>query len=547
MGTGLLTTEGYDPKRLVDVKSDMESAFRSEFAQSMKLSTDTPEGKLVGIFSSALTELWERSEAIYQAAYPAGASGISLDRLAELTGINRRDATRSTGTAYLRGNATVLSGSLISVDQAGDQFRTTVETIIPSGGDITLSAGTADLAITSITRSGTVATVTTTSAHGLVTGSIVTIGGVAGPGGGDPVLYNVTAEITVTGGSTFTYNMTGTPTGTATGTPVYQDAGLASDHILLADIVARSSSVHGLTTGDYVFIFDADQAEYNGVFPCIVLDTTHFQYTPLLAPTVVLATGTFAAANATSVLVESSNTGPVLALAGTLTQIDTPVSGWDGVGNHVAMLTGLNEETDAEFRIRRIAALQGLGNATPDAIRGDLLLIEGVLSVTVFENDTDVIDSGSRPPHSIEVLVDGGTDADIAQAIWDSKAGGIATFGTESDTATDSQGNSQTMNFSRPIDIPIYLDITLTVDSDYPAGGDASVETAVLAWALTLEIGEDVIVYPYLVGSFDGIPGIVTIVIDIGIAPAPSGDANIVIAETERASFSAANTTVTSS
>ena len=543
MGDGTLDATGFNPKRLEDVVADLNAAFRAEFGQSMNLGADTPEGKLVGIFAAALTEQWERLEAVDQATYPGGASGVHLDRVAELTGINRQDATRSTGTAYLRGTgATVPVGSLVGVEDTGDQFRTTAEVIIPAGGAIALSVGTADIAITSITRVGTVASVTTTAPHGLLAGAVTTVSGA------NETEYNVTAVIENVGASTFDYNMVSDPGSSATGTLVYQEPALAADHIVLGDVTARSTAVHGLTTGDYVFIYDVTETNYNGVFPCTVIDTTHFTYSPLLAVSSTPATGTAAAFDATSVAVESVDTGPIPALAGTLNEIVTPVSGWSAVDNNVAATLGEDEETDADFRIRRIAALQGLGNATPDAIRGDLLLVEGVLSATVFENDTDVTVDG-RPPHSLECLIDGGVDNDIAQAIWDSRSGGIATRSSSADsgTAVDSQGNNQIMNFTRPTDIPIFLDITLTVDADYPADGDAQVEAAVLAWALTLEIGEDVIVYPYLIGSFDDILGVVTVVIDIGTSGGPSGDANITIAETERASFSAGNLNVTSS
>jgi uncharacterized phage protein gp47/JayE len=540
MGTGLLTATGFDPKRLEDVIAGLQVSMRTEFGQSLNLGDDTPEGKFVDTLSAALTELWERLEAVDQSQYPAGASGVSLDRVAELTGISRRDAIRSTGTAYLRGTgATVPTASVVEVIDTGDQFRTVAEAIIPAGGAIALSAGTADIAITTITRVGTVASVTTTAPHGQLAGAVVTISGA------NETPYNVTAIIENVGASSFDYNMVSDPGGSATGTLVYQEPALAADHIVLGNVTARSTAAHGLTTGDYAFIYDATEANYNGVFPVTVIDTTHFTYAPLLAVTSTPATGTSVAAVATPVVVEAVLTGPIQALAGTLTEIVTPVSGWDGVDSNVAVTIGEDEETDAAFRIRRLAALQGLGNATLDAIRGDVLSVEGVLSVTVFENATDVAVS-SRPPHSIEVLVDGGVDATLAQAIWDSKAGGIATFGSANAVAVDSQGNNQTMSFSRPIGVPIYLDITLTVDADYPVDGDAQVETAVLAWAAALSIGDDVIVYPYLVGSFTSIPGVLTVVIDIGIAPGPSGDANIVIAETSRATFSAANTTVTS-
>ena len=67
--------------------------------------------------------------------------------------------------------------------------------------------------VTSITRSGTTATVTTAINHNLKTGDSVVI---AGATGGDASLYNGTFTITVTGITTFTYTMAGTPTGTAT-------------------------------------------------------------------------------------------------------------------------------------------------------------------------------------------------------------------------------------------------------------------------------------------------------------------------------------------
>lgn len=66
--------------------------------------------------------------------------------------------------------------------------------------------------VTSITRAGAVATVTTGAAHGRSTDDWVTIAGAAQSD------YNGTFQITVTGGSTFTYAVGGTPATPATGT-----------------------------------------------------------------------------------------------------------------------------------------------------------------------------------------------------------------------------------------------------------------------------------------------------------------------------------------
>jgi hypothetical protein len=66
--------------------------------------------------------------------------------------------------------------------------------------------------VTSITRSGGTATVTTSSPHGYSTGNEVEIRGAT------QTEYNVIATITVTGASTFTYAVSGTPASPATGT-----------------------------------------------------------------------------------------------------------------------------------------------------------------------------------------------------------------------------------------------------------------------------------------------------------------------------------------
>ncbi len=64
--------------------------------------------------------------------------------------------------------------------------------------------------ITSITRSGTTATLTTATPHGLTTGNIAVITG------NTPAAYNGTFTVTVTGASTFTYEMESDPGGVAT-------------------------------------------------------------------------------------------------------------------------------------------------------------------------------------------------------------------------------------------------------------------------------------------------------------------------------------------
>jgi hypothetical protein len=71
---------------------------------------------------------------------------------------------------------------------------------------------TADVSISSITRSGTVATVTTGTAHGYVTGDTVAISGAV------QTDYNGSFVIVVIDATSFTYVVSGSPTTPATGT-----------------------------------------------------------------------------------------------------------------------------------------------------------------------------------------------------------------------------------------------------------------------------------------------------------------------------------------
>ncbi len=452
-----LTSSGFVKKQLVDLKSELEQAFRSAFGAGIKTTPDTVFGKIIGVISDRYEEIWALAEAVYNAQYPNSASGVSLSRIGEITAIVPNSATRSTVAIYLAGTAATLVpiDSVVATQDAGDQFKLLA--------DVTLVGS--NFSITGITRSG----------------STVSVNAVA----------------------------------------------------------------HGRIVNNWLFVNNADQDDYNGLHQVtVVVDVDNFEYEISETP-VTPATGTMDADPATAGNAESVDTGPIQALAETLNQIITPVPGWTTVDNALDANKGADAETDAAFRARRIAALKGAGSATLEAIKGAVLGLTNVTSVIAFENITDAVDSSGRPAHSIEVLVIGGTDADILQSVFDEKAAGIYPHGVTSGTITDSSGNNHTMRFSRPTSINIWLELDLTVDADYPADGDTQVDTRVLAFGNALGIGEDVIVFPSLIASFADVPGITDVVVRIGIAINPTLDDNIIIAETEIAVFDSSRITIT--
>lgn len=226
-------------------------------------------------------------------------------------------------------------------------------------------------------------------------------------------------------------------------------------------------------------------------------------------------------------------TGPVFAAASTLTVIESPQTGWNSVTNAADTTIGHNLESDSDLRARRQATLQAAGSANAAAIRADLLAVANVEQAAVFENSSDITDVDGVPPHAFESVVEGGTNLDIATAIWGAKPIGIQPYGAITQLVVDYAGTSQPVKFSRPTTIPVYITVTLTKNpvsaTTLPQyAGDAAVKAALVAYLDRFLLGQD-LVRSQIFGQVGPISGVVDITaITLGIAPAPAGTANVV-------------------
>jgi uncharacterized phage protein gp47/JayE len=177
-----------------------------------------------------------------------------------------------------------------------------------------------------------------------------------------------------------------------------------------------------------------------------------------------------------------------------LTSIQTPTAGWTSVnnGSNVASL-GQPVETDAQLRARQ-AVSQELPSISP--VAGTVAAIAAVPGVTRYyleNNPTGSTDSNGCPPHSITAVVEGGSPAAIAFAIYSKKTIGCATNGTSSQSVTDpNSGNVETINFIQP---PVYVPIYVIVNAHPVAGGTltavqiAAIQAALVAYLNSLQIG----------------------------------------------------------
>lgn len=244
---------------------------------------------------------------------------------------------------------------------------------------------------------------------------------------------------------------------------------------------------------------------------------------------------------------ESVEEAAVLAPARSLTVIETPVAGWLGVINPLDATPGQAVESDAALRLRRVQELQGGASGTADAIRTDVLQVDGVIACDVFTNATDATDGDGVPPHSIEVLVRGGDADDIRSAIFGQVAAGIGTYGSTSGSVVDSQGNSHTVKFSRPTEVDIYIAVTLIkVAADYPSDGDAQVKAALVEYGDALAHGYDVYAAQLYSKIFE-VAGVLNVTgLLVGTAPSPVSS-SVSITSRQLAVFDTSRITVATS
>jgi uncharacterized phage protein gp47/JayE len=245
--------------------------------------------------------------------------------------------------------------------------------------------------------------------------------------------------------------------------------------------------------------------------------------------------------------------GPFPALAGSLTHIDTPVSGWTTATNPADATEGTNLESDVDFRIRRRAELAGQGRSNPPALESALYAVTGVQTGGVFvvQNLTNANDSDGRPPHSFEALIfDGVTplaaDSDIRAAIFANSVPGIQSFGSNSGTVTDKYGNAHVINFSRLSQVPVTVTYTVLTDpTKFPSDGVAQIKAALVALQATATRGGSVIFI-----RTESIPLLVAGVIDVTActqaAPGHSADGtNIVVDSRSIATYDTSRIAVT--
>ena len=212
-----------------------------------------------------------------------------------------------------------------------------------------------------------------------------------------------------------------------------------------------------------------------------------------------------------NILFESVDYGNITVPTGTITVIVKNVVGLDSVMNDITPTAGRLEESDIAARQSYIKRIAIRSKNLIDGMVADIYQnVDGVLSAIGMENYTSNYDSDGRPPHSFELVVDGGDDSEIAQIIFQRKCPGIRAYGSTSVDIADQFGNIINIGFSRPTYKYAWLKIVLNRNTkEVIAPNYATLaKDAVMSNADEYGLGEKVILQkflPYLYANLTGV------------------------------------------
>lgn len=398
-----VTPEGFKIKRLVVIKNELEDLFIGEYGD---VNTDAQSviGQIIGIFSKIYADQWENDQNLYYSQYPNSASGVSLDNVVQLNGLTRLPAERTSVVGVATGieNTLIPINSLARTPGNGEVFFSTANAFITRGNSVQnivnvvqVAAQVYTIVIDAISYIYALPTITFSGP--IVSGNVINarINGV----NIDPVTYAVSSAATL--GDLASKILLKLPLAVASATVVGNTVELVP--VLGASVFVNSLSITG-----------GGAPTYSQVFRTPVSTTVIAQY---LAAILNTSTKVSAVSNVDNITITATDTdfpyslnvgtnltvtqvsspvpfqaqtfGPIPVPVGSLTDILTPVAGWQSLTNFKAGVTGRFTETDVELRLRRINSLRLSGAATVEAIIARLLQeVPGVTSVIIFENVT---------------------------------------------------------------------------------------------------------------------------------------------------------------
>ena len=238
-----------------------------------------------------------------------------------------------------------------------------------------------------------------------------------------------------------------------------------------------------------------------------------------------------------------------------------PPTGVEEVANPEKTIGGSDEETDDELRQRAKNELGAGSRASAPALVNSVSRLDDVTSVSIFVNDSsdDNTVDGGLPDHSFELVINGGLNDEIADAILETKAAGDNAYAGVNGTAASGiaelpNGQEMEIEFSRPDEVKIYVDVEVEV-TDLDAINEDDVTDSIVTYiggllssgneVDGLGVGEDVIhgEIEYAIRENESVYDVPSLLIDT--SDPPEQTTNLSIADSSVATADGTDTSIT--
>lgn len=174
-----------------------------------------------------------------------------------------------------------------------------------------------------------------------------------------------------------------------------------------------------------------------------------------------------------------------------VTRILTPTLGWESVTNSDEATTGTITESDSSLRARQAYSTAQPSQSILEGLKGALESIDDVSRVATYENQDADTDEMGIPGHSICCIVEGGTDEDVANTIYNRKGLGCGTHGSSSYEIIDNSGQAVEIKFSRLAYVEIDIEISISARAGYASSTPDDIKAAIVDYLDTFSIGTD--------------------------------------------------------
>lgn len=224
--------------------------------------------------------------------------------------------------------------------------------------------------------------------------------------------------------------------------------------------------------------------------------------------------GTF---TATASVISEDYSSDTNVQAHTITALATPIDGVDTIDNPDPATGGADEETDESLEKRYLETNVANIGSTTDGIYTALDKVNGIKDKYIDANKDEKTNANGTPSHALQIVVYGGADQDIVDAIRKAKASGTETYGKLSGVSYDIAGFPETVYFSRAEEMPIYFSIAVKTNNNWNSdSGTDDVVNALQTYVNNLHMGENVYISS-VYGVLASVPGIDSFTVQMGL------------------------------